>query len=207
VEVDDITQRFVVLRSRPAVGLRTPTSKYQWKGVESPTENKARVTRLLDAVNTRDAEVISTTIDDLYEPDAVIHTPVQTNATGRQAIKDGFTRLHSAFPDLNVATDDLIAKGDKVAACNSFTGTHRCEYMGGSSSYWQDRHVRRDRHLSFCRKTDRREPGRRRCPLTAVTAWRLVEWYLMTATGMPGRQRILRLFARPIDKGSRSREG
>lgn len=41
-----------------------------------------------------------------------------------------FTRLHSAFPDLHVTVEDLIAEGDKVVGRNTVTGTHEGEYMG-----------------------------------------------------------------------------
>jgi predicted ester cyclase len=81
-------------------------------------------------MNTHDAEVISAAIDELFQADVVIHTPAPTDAIGRQAVKDVFARLHRAFPDLHVTTEDLIADGDKVAGHNSATGTHRGEYMG-----------------------------------------------------------------------------
>jgi hypothetical protein len=44
------------------------------------TSNKATVIRLLDAMNTGDAELISQTIDEVFEPDVKQHTPFE--ATG-----------------------------------------------------------------------------------------------------------------------------
>ena len=81
-------------------------------------------------MNTNNAETMSRTIDELVEPDAVIRTPLPLGVTGAQALKEVFARLHTAYPDLHVAIEDLIAEGDKVVSRNVVTGTHRGEYMG-----------------------------------------------------------------------------
>lgn len=86
--------------------------------------------RFCDAMNTGDAEVISKTIDALVEPDAVIRTPLPIGATGAQALKEVFARLHRVFSDLDITVEDLIAEGDKVVGRNSVTGIHEGEYMG-----------------------------------------------------------------------------
>jgi steroid delta-isomerase-like uncharacterized protein len=92
--------------------------------------NKATLRRLHDAINTGDAEHISNTIDEVVEPDVLIRTPLPVEATGAQALKEVFARLHRAFPDLHITVEDLIAEGDKVVSRNSVTGTHRGEYLG-----------------------------------------------------------------------------
>jgi steroid delta-isomerase-like uncharacterized protein len=94
------------------------------------TENKAIFTRFIDAMNTHDDEVISSTIDKLFEPDALINTPLPIEATGAEKQKEVFRRLHRAFPDLHVTVEDLIAEADKVVGRNTVTGTHQGEYMG-----------------------------------------------------------------------------
>jgi steroid delta-isomerase-like uncharacterized protein len=94
------------------------------------TSNKATFRRFCDAMNTGDAELISKTIDEFVEPDALIRTPLPIEATGAQKLKEVFARLHRAFPDLQITVEDLIAEGDKVVGRNSVTGTHRGEYMG-----------------------------------------------------------------------------
>jgi steroid delta-isomerase-like uncharacterized protein len=94
------------------------------------TSNKATFRRFHDATNTGDAELISRTIDEVFEPDVLIRTPLPVEATGAQAIKEVFMGLHRAFPDLHVTVEDLIAEDNKVAGRNSITGTHRGEYMG-----------------------------------------------------------------------------
>ena len=92
--------------------------------------NKETLRRLHDAINTGDAEHISNTIDEVVEPDVLIRTPLPVEATGAQALKEVFARLHRAFPDLHITVEDLIAEGDKVVSRNSVTGTHRGEYLG-----------------------------------------------------------------------------
>jgi steroid delta-isomerase-like uncharacterized protein len=94
------------------------------------TSNKATFSRLHDAMNSRDAEVIAKTIDELFVPDVVIRTPLPIDATGAQAMKEVWTVLLRAFPDLHVAVEDVIAEEDKVVCRNTVTGTHQGEYMG-----------------------------------------------------------------------------
>ena len=98
------------------------------------TRNKATFKRFHDAVNTGDVELISKTIDEVVEPDALIRTPLPSQATGAKLLKEVFARLHRAFPDLHVTIEDLIAEGDKVVSRNTVTGTHQGEYMGTPST-------------------------------------------------------------------------
>jgi predicted ester cyclase len=74
------------------------------------TGNKATFERFCDAMNTGDAEVISSTIDELVERDALIRTPLPLDSTGRDKLKEVFGRLHQAFPDLRVTIEDLIVR-------------------------------------------------------------------------------------------------
>ncbi|HET6870400.1 MAG TPA: ester cyclase [Solirubrobacteraceae bacterium] len=94
------------------------------------TGNKATFRRFHEATNTGDQELISRTIDEIVDPDVLIRTPLPVRATGAEALKEVFTRLHQAFPDLHVTVEDLIEEGDKVVGRNTVTGTHRGEYMG-----------------------------------------------------------------------------
>ena len=94
------------------------------------TSNKATFRRFQEATNTGDAELISKTIDEVVEPDVLIRTPLPVEATGAEALKEVFSRLHRAFPDLHVSVEDVIAEGDRIAARNSVTGTHQGDYMG-----------------------------------------------------------------------------
>jgi predicted ester cyclase len=92
--------------------------------------NKATITRFSDAINTGDPEVISQTIDELVERDAQIPNPLPVEARGAQVLQEMFARLITAFPDLHITVEDVIAEGDKVVSRNTVTGTHQGEYMG-----------------------------------------------------------------------------
>jgi steroid delta-isomerase-like uncharacterized protein len=97
---------------------------------DQETSNKAALTRFQEAVSSGEWEIISKTIDELVQPDALIRTPLPIEATGAELLKEVFARLHRAFPDLHVAVEDVIAEGDKVVGRNTVTGTHQGEYMG-----------------------------------------------------------------------------
>jgi len=94
------------------------------------TTNKATLSRFQEALSSGDWELISKTIDEVVEPEALIRTPLPIEATGAELLKEVFARLHRAFPDLRIAVEDLIAEGDKVVARDTVTGTHQGEYMG-----------------------------------------------------------------------------
>ena len=94
------------------------------------TTNKATLRRFDRAINTGDAELISKTIEEVFEPDVLIRTPLPIQATGAQAIKEVFATLRRAYPDLHITVEDLIEEGDRVVSRNTVTGTHQGEYMG-----------------------------------------------------------------------------
>ena len=65
-------------------GPRTPAG-----GRDSPRHDRAP-----------NAELISKTIDELVEPEALLRTSLPLNVTGAQAMQAIFATLHRAFPDL-----------------------------------------------------------------------------------------------------------
>jgi len=94
------------------------------------TSNKATLRRFNEATNSGDVELISKTIDELVEPNALIHTPLPIEATGAQLAKEVFGTLLRAYPDLHIPVADLLEEGDKIVSRNTVTGTHQGEYMG-----------------------------------------------------------------------------
>ncbi len=92
--------------------------------------NRAAFARLHDAVNTGDMELISKTIDEIAEPDVRIRTPLPVHATGAEALKQVWSILLQAFPDLHVTVEDVIAEGDKIVTRNTVTGTQQGDFMG-----------------------------------------------------------------------------
>ncbi|MGH8508346.1 MAG: ester cyclase [Gammaproteobacteria bacterium] len=86
-------------------------------------ENKAVIYRLIDEVwNQRKLDVL----DELVAPGAIIHSPtVPDLSRGPEGAKQYVRLLCSAFPDLHVSVDDMVAEGDKVALRWSAYGTHK----------------------------------------------------------------------------------
>lgn len=84
--------------------------------------NTAVFGRLHDAANSGDIELIARTIDEVVAPDAAIDTPL--------SLKEVWSRLLPAFPDLHITVEDLIAKDDTIVCRQTVTATHRGEYMG-----------------------------------------------------------------------------
>lgn len=93
------------------------------------TGNKAAFRRFHDAADTGDGDVIARTIDELVAPDVRIRTPLM-ETTGRQALKDVWTALLRAFPDIHVEVEHMVAEGDEVVGRSKVTGTHRGDFMG-----------------------------------------------------------------------------
>jgi steroid delta-isomerase-like uncharacterized protein len=112
-----------------ARGVRCGMRELETVSTDQP-RNKAALRRLQEALSSGDWALISKTIDEVVAPDALIRTPLPIEATGAGRLKEVFGRLHRAFPDLHITTEDLIAEGDKVVARNAVTGTHQGEYMG-----------------------------------------------------------------------------
>jgi steroid delta-isomerase-like uncharacterized protein len=96
---------------------------------EAPS-NKATFSRLHEAFESRDEELIAKTIEEIVAPDVLMRTPLPIESTGVQALKEVFATLYRAFPDLHVAVEDVIAENDKVVSRNTVTGTHLGEYLG-----------------------------------------------------------------------------
>lgn len=86
--------------------------------------------RMHDAVNRGDLELIEKTIDEVCDPGLVFHAPLPTGVSGVQALKQVWRTLLPAFPDLHVRIEDVITQGDKAVYRNTVTGTHLGEYRG-----------------------------------------------------------------------------
>ena len=92
--------------------------------LSSPEEAKALVLRYLeDVVGRRDLAVA----DAVFAPDFRIAPDAAPGPTG---VANFLAGLLTAFPDLRVAVEDVIAEGDKVAARLTVSGTHRGVWRG-----------------------------------------------------------------------------
>ena len=92
--------------------------------------NKVTFSRLHEALNSGDEQLVSDTIDEVFHPDVRIGTPLPIGAPGAQALKQVWATLLHAYPDLHVTVEDLFGEQDKLVARNTVTGTHRGEYLG-----------------------------------------------------------------------------
>ena len=69
-------------------------------------------------------------LDELLAPSAVDHNPTPGQAPGRDGIKKAFAEFRGAFPDMQMAVEDMLAEGDKVACRIVTRMTHRGEFQG-----------------------------------------------------------------------------
>ena len=86
----------------------------------SVEEGKAVVRRFIDEVfNNRDVAVL----EELFSPDYVFHAGGGT-VRGLPGIRRPCDVLLTAFPDLQVTVDAVVAEGDRVAGRYTWRGTH-----------------------------------------------------------------------------------
>jgi steroid delta-isomerase-like uncharacterized protein len=90
-------------------------------------DNKALMRRFYDEVV---AQGNVDLIDDMLAEDFVEHEEFPGITPDRAGVKQFFTMLRAAYPDIRMTAEDLIAEGDKVVARISITGTHQGEFMG-----------------------------------------------------------------------------
>ena len=88
-------------------------------------DNKARQCRALEEVLIKqNLEVIP----ELFHTDWMEHRPEGELKHGEGAKNTAM--FYTAFPDLNITVDDMIAEGDKVVSRITMTGTFKGEYHG-----------------------------------------------------------------------------
>lgn len=68
-------------------------------------------------------------LGELCTEDVVNHAPLG-EPRGLEALKAYEAPVHEAFPDFEVAFDDLVAEGDRVAMRMTHRATHQGELMG-----------------------------------------------------------------------------
>jgi steroid delta-isomerase-like uncharacterized protein len=69
-------------------------------------------------------------IDELVSSTYTGHDPEAPDAQGTEGLKQRVTRMRTAFPDLQVTVEDMVAEGDKVATRFTLQGTHKGEFRG-----------------------------------------------------------------------------
>ena len=92
----------------------------------SAEENKAIARRGYQAINQKNLDAL----DEVVAPDMTEHDPAPGQAPGLEGVKQYFSSLHAAFPDVQMDVEEMIAEADKVVARVSVSGTQRGEFMG-----------------------------------------------------------------------------
>ncbi len=88
-------------------------------------ENKVIVRKMIEAINEQNLH----SLDALMAPNFVLHMHAQ-QAQGLDVSKRVIEDEITAFPDLHVTIEDIVAERDKVCVRLHETATHRGEYRG-----------------------------------------------------------------------------
>ena len=95
----------------------------------STEENKAVVRRMYEECN-KGKEAAMAVLEELVAPDYVWHGALPPGISPDLAgWRQGRIAFLTAFPDLHVVVEDLIAEGDKVVARLTMRGTHQGDFM------------------------------------------------------------------------------
>ncbi len=92
----------------------------------SVESNIAAQTRFGDAVNSGDFSAF----DEVVAPGAVDHDPAPGQAPGPEGYRQFFTELRTAFPDLKLSLEHLVADADNIAFAYTVSGTRQGLLMG-----------------------------------------------------------------------------
>jgi steroid delta-isomerase-like uncharacterized protein len=89
-------------------------------------ENRALFQEFVNGMNNKDVSFV----DRLVDLDFVDHDPAPGQAPGLQGIKDLMQMFFTAFPDLHVNVNRLVADEDTVAGAVTTEGTQDGDFMG-----------------------------------------------------------------------------
>ncbi len=92
----------------------------------SKDENIATQERLGEAAVKGDLDEF----DNVFAPDVVDHDPAPDQGPGPEGFKQFFSSLRSAFPDLNIEVEKMVADDDHVAIAYTVSGTHDGDFVG-----------------------------------------------------------------------------
>jgi len=87
-------------------------------------ENKALVRRVVEFWNQRNMDAFFY----ILAPEYVEHLP--TGDVSLVHLKKYASSFFTAFPDIIITINDMVAEGDKVAVLVNWKATHKGEYMG-----------------------------------------------------------------------------
>ena len=88
--------------------------------------NKAAVRRFYGEMNKGNLVII----DEAVADDFVEHEEFPGLAPTKEGVRQMFQMMRTAFPDLEMVPEDMVAEGDKVFVRGRMRGTQRGEFMG-----------------------------------------------------------------------------
>jgi predicted ester cyclase len=89
-------------------------------------ENMELIKRSLARFNAGDLEGYL----EMFDRAVMFHGLSRRLKPGVGGLRDYYTELRLAFPDMRLSSEDLIADGEKVANRYTFYGTHKGVYLG-----------------------------------------------------------------------------
>jgi predicted ester cyclase len=89
--------------------------------------NEAVVRRVFDELVNR---AVYDEVATIYAADYIDHAPLPGGPAGIDGVEYSIGGLQTAMPDLQVTIEDISSSGDKVAAHNTWRGTHLGEILG-----------------------------------------------------------------------------
>lgn len=93
----------------------------------SVEENKAISRRIFEEAFNKGNLAVA---DEHIATNYVYHGPVGMEYKGTEGLKQLATMYRTAFPDLHITIDDVVAEGDKVVTRFTLRGTFKGEMMG-----------------------------------------------------------------------------
>lgn len=92
----------------------------------SKEQNIQAQQRLGELITNRDVEHY----DEVFDTNVVDHDPAPGQAPGVEGIKQFWTDFFTAFPDVALSPDTLVADEENVVVAFTITGTHTGPLMG-----------------------------------------------------------------------------
>ncbi len=96
----------------------------------STEENKTLTRRIAEEIINKGNYDVA---NEVFAEDYIGHGSPE-DIKGPEAMKQYFSQMRSAFPDIKSTTQDQIAEGDKVVDYQVVTGTHKGEFQGIAST-------------------------------------------------------------------------
>jgi predicted ester cyclase len=89
-------------------------------------ENVESVNKAIARFNAKDLDGYL----DMFDKSVMFHGLSRRLKPGVGGLRDYYAALREGFPDMRLASEDLIAEGEKIANRYTFYGTHKGAYMG-----------------------------------------------------------------------------